>query len=309
MNRLVAPPRSGLVYGLIAYGLWGLVPAYFKALGGVPPIEILAHRIVWSVLFLGLVITVRRRWPDLVSALRRPRLLAALAVSSALIAVNWLVYIYGVATDRIVHTSLGYYITPLVNVLFGLLFFRERMRLGQWLALGLAALGVLVLVVAAGELPWIALSLAGSFGLYALVRKVALVESLIGLTVETLFLLPAALLALAVWGTQGTLAWGTLGRTTDLLLASAGVVTAVPLICFGIAARRLSMSTLGFLQYTAPSLQFLQAVLLFGEPFTRERIVSFAFIWAALALYSIDSLRAYRASLAKAADDARRDDR
>lgn len=294
MNRPASAPRHGLLYGLAAYGLWGLVPAYFKALGGVPPLEILAHRVAWSVVFLGLVVTALRRWPDLLRCLRRPRLMAALGLSAVLITANWLVYIYGVATGRIVHTSLGYYITPLANVLFGLLVFGERLRAGQWAALALATTGVLVLVVAAGELPWIALCLPVSFGLYALVRKKAPVDSLLGLTIETALLLPAALAALAYWAWSGALSWGAAGRATDALLASSGVVTAVPLLCFGAAARRLSMSTLGFLQYTAPSLQFLQAVLFFGEPFTRGRAVSFGFIWAALAVYSLDSALAYR---------------
>ncbi len=296
MNTPAGPPlsRDGLLYGLAAYGLWGLVPVYFKAVAHVSPFEVLAHRVVWSVVFLAAVVTLLRRWPDLGRCLRRPRLMTALFVSAVLIAVNWLVYIHGVGTGRIVHTSLGYYITPLVNVLLGLLVFRERMRPTQWAALGLATAGVLILVFAAGELPWIALCIAASFGLYGLVRKKAAVDSLVGLTVETLVLLPAALVALAFWASVGTLAWGTADRTTDLLLASSGVVTAVPLLCFGRAARRLPLSTLGFLQYLAPSLQFLQAVFLYDEPFTRERLVSFGCIWTALVLYSLDSALAFR---------------
>jgi chloramphenicol-sensitive protein RarD len=274
--------------------MWGLVPVYFKSLGHVRPIEVLANRIVWSVAFLALLLTVLRRWPDLFRCLRSRPLMSLLIASSLLNGVNWFVYIYAVATDRIMQTSLGYYVTPLVSVLLGMVFFGERLRRGQWAALTLATFGVLYLAFDGGELPWIALCLALSFGVYGLVRKKAAVDSLTGLTVETGVLLPAAVAALAWWGYDGSLALGHLGRPTDLLLASSGVVTAVPLLCFGLAARRLRLSTLGFLQYIAPSLQFLQAALFFDEPFPPARQVSFGLIWTALAIYSVDSVLAYR---------------
>jgi chloramphenicol-sensitive protein RarD len=288
------PSRGGLVYGLLAYVLWGLVPVYFKALGHVRPVEILANRIVWSVLFLTLLLTVLRRWPDFLRAIRSRSLVLLLLASSLLLAVNWFVYIYGVATDRIMQTSLGYYVTPMVTVLLGMVFFRERLRPGQWAAMALATAGVLYLALDGKEWPWVALCLALSFGLYGLLRKKAVVDTLTALSLETAALLPAALAALVWWDHDGRLALGHVDRATDALLLSSGAITVVPLLCFGLAARRLRLSTLGFLQYISPSLQFLQAALFFGEPFTRTRQVSFGLIWAALAIYSIDSLRAYR---------------
>jgi chloramphenicol-sensitive protein RarD len=288
------PSRSGLVYGLLAYGLWGLAPVYFKSLGHVRPVEVLAQRIIWSVVFLALLLTVRRRWPDLLRCLRSRSLVLLLVASSVLLAVNWFGYIYGVATDRITQTSLGYYVTPLVSVLFGTAFFGERLRRAQWAALALASGGVLYLAVDGREWPWIALCLALSFGLYGLLRKKAVVDALTGLTVETLALLPASLAVVAWQACDGTLALGHVDRRTDVLLLSAGVVTAVPLLCFGLAARRLRLSTLGFLQYIAPSLQLLQAVLFYNEPFTPPRQVSFGLIWTALVIFSVDSALAYR---------------
>ncbi len=286
--------RGGLVYGLLAYGLWGLVPLYFKALGSVPPIQILAHRIVWSVVFLTVLLTFRRRWPDMLRCLRSPKLLAMLAVSSVLIAANWYIYIYGVSNNKVIQTSQGYYIVPFINVLLGVFIFRERLRLWQWVAVVLAGLGVLIPVISLGEFPGIALGLAASFGLYGLVRKVAVVDSLIGLSIETLFLVPAALAALTYWWHSGSLMFADGHSIRDGLLMSAGVVTAIPLLCFGLAARRLRMSTLGFLQYLAPSLQFLQAVLFLQEGFSPIKAVSFGFIWTALAVYSLDSVLALR---------------
>jgi chloramphenicol-sensitive protein RarD len=297
--------RGGLVYGLLAYGLWGLVPAYFKALGHVRPAEVLANRIIWSVVFLALLVTVLRRWQLLARCLRTRGLVLLLVASSLLNGLNWFVYIYAVATQRIMQTSLGYYVTPLVSVLLGMVFFGERLRRWQAAALSLATCGVLYLALDGGEWPWIALCLALSFGTYGLLRKKAAVDALTGLAVETTVLLPAALAAVAWWARDGSLALGHLDRTTDALLASSGAVTAIPLLCFGLAARRLRLSTLGFLQYIAPSLQFLQAVLFFGESFTPPRQVSFGLIWAALALYSIDSALAYRrGAVAEVALDA-----
>jgi chloramphenicol-sensitive protein RarD len=274
--------------------MWGLVPVYFKSLGHVRPIEVLANRITWSVVFLALLITVRRRWPDLVRSLHSPGLLRLLIASSLLNGVNSFCYIYGVATDRITQTSLGYYITPLVNVLLGMIFFGERLRAGQWAALVAATSGVLYLALDGGEWPWIALCIALSFGLYGLVRKKAVVDTITGQTVETTLLLPAALGAMAWWAHDGSLALGHVNGTTDILLASSGAVTAIPLLCFGLAARRLRMSTLAFLQFIAPSLQLLQAVLFFDEPFAPARRVSFGLIWTALVIYSVDSMLAYR---------------
>ncbi len=286
--------RGGLLYGLAAYGFWGLMPLYFWLVGTVSPLEILAHRVVWSVVLVAGILTVWRRWPDLQHSFRSGRIVRLLLASAVLVAVNWLVYIYGVWTQRVLQTSLGYFINPLFSVVLGLVFFRERLRLGQWFALGLATAGLAYLVFTVGELPWIALAVAGSFGLYGLVRKTAPVDGLIGLAIETMLLAPAALAGLAVGVTTGTATFGNNEGMTDGLLLLSGVVTTIPLLCFGQAARRLPLSTLGFLQYVAPSMQFLLAVWVFREPFLPAQQISFAFIWAALAIFTGDALLARR---------------
>jgi chloramphenicol-sensitive protein RarD len=286
-----------LAYGLAAYGLWGVIPLYFWALRSLPPVEFLAHRIVWCLLFLVVVLTLSRRWPAVFRALGTPRTRRLLTVSACLVAVNWLVYIYSVATERVLHSSLGYFINPLFNVLLGLVFFRERLRPAQWLAVALAAAGLAYLVWAAGELPWIAPALAVSFGLYGLVRKVTPVDGLTGLAVETLVLTPPAAACLLWWAAAGSSSFGHNGWHFDALLMLSGVLTALPLLCFGQAARRLRLSTLGFLQYLAPSTQFLLAVYLFGEPFRPEQQVGFGCTWVALLIFTADSLLAQRRQL------------
>lgn len=286
-----AKTHSGILYGLAAYGLWGLMPLYFRLVGQVSPVEVLAHRIVWSVVLLAVILTVWRRWPDLMAILRSGQTVRLLLVSALLVAVNWLVYIYGVWTERILETSLGYFINPLFSVVLGMVFFRERLRRWQWVALALACFGLGYLIFAVGELPWIALAVALSFGLYGLVRKTTPVDGLIGLMVETMLLAPAALAGLTIGVTQGTASFGRNEALTDGLLLLSGVLTTIPLLCFGQAARRLRLSTLGFIQFLAPSMQFLIAVLVFHEPFLPALRVSFAFIWAALILFTIDAWR------------------
>lgn len=286
--------REGLLYGLAAYGWWGLVPLYFDAVRTVPPREVLAHRVVWSVLFLALLLTLAGRWPELRRCFRSPRVLTALAVSAALIAVNWFVYIYSVVTRQITQASLGYFITPLVSVLLGLVFFRERLRPWQWLAVGLVAGGVGLMTLAADTFPWIALCLAFSFGFYGLLRKTLPVDGVVGLAVETLLLLPPAVGYLIYLGREGQLTLGSRGVGLDALLALGGVVTTVPLVCFVQAARRLPLSTLGFLQYLSPTLQLVLAVTLYGEAMGPDRLGSFVLIWTALGLFTWDSVRAYQ---------------
>jgi chloramphenicol-sensitive protein RarD len=293
--------RGGLIYGLAAYGLWGLMPLYFKAVAEVPPKELLAHRIVWCMLIMVVVLTVVRRWPDLYRCLRQPRTRILLLLSAILVAVNWLIFLYGVWTRQIVQTSLGYFINPLFSVLLGMVFFHERLRPGQWLAVGLASLGLAYLILVLGEAPWIALGLAGSFGLYGLIRKIAPVDGLLGLAVETLLLTPAALAALAFWGWNEELSFPHLDDAMRILLVLSGLITAVPLLCFGQAARRLQLSTLGFIQYLAPTMQFLLAVLLFGEPFRPEQQISFGLIWTALLLFTLESLYVRRGRMASQA--------
>ncbi|MFO0880621.1 MAG: EamA family transporter RarD [Gemmataceae bacterium] len=300
-NRSAPPPgQAGFLYGIAAYGLWGMMPLYFRAVAGVHPLELLAHRILWSVAFLGLILTLLGRLVDLVQVFKRPRLCALLLGSTLLIALNWFVFIYGVWIGQVVQNSLGYFINPLFNIVLGMLLFRERLHPAQWMALGLATVGLLYLIAARGEFPWIAFTLATSFAAYGVIRKVAPVDALLGLTVETLFLFPVALVMLLLWGYQGVLAFGAHSQTVDVLLVASGVVTAVPLLCFGAAARRLPLTTLGFLQYLAPTLQFLLAVFYLGEPFRIEQQISFSCIWLALVLVTIDGLLRRRRRIALA---------
>jgi chloramphenicol-sensitive protein RarD len=284
----------GLLYGLAAYAGLGLMPLYFKAAQAVWPMEMLAHRIVWCVLLLVVVLTLQQRWQGLLRCMRNRRLVSLLLISSVLVGTNWLVYIYGVSTGRVMQASLGYFINPLLSVLLGVVFFRERLRPCQVVAVGLAALGVVYHVCGLGQPPWIALAIAGSFGLYGLVRKVAPVDAVVGLTVETLLLLPAALGFLAWQAAEGGSTFGQHGLDLDVLVMLSGVVTAVPLLCFGAAARRLPLSTLGFVQYLAPSMQLGLAVWRYQEPFQGEHAITFGLIWAGLAVFSVEAIVAHR---------------
>jgi len=289
------PPRSeetvGLVYALAAYGSWGVVPAFWKQLGHVPALEVLAHRVAWGFLVFAILLRARGGVGALATALRTRRLVALLALSSALLAINWLTFIYAVATARILETSLGYFLNPTFSVLLGLLVMGERLRRTQWLAVVLAAAGVLQLVLEAREPPWIALVLATTFGLYGLVRKTAPVAALPGSTLEAGLALPAALAYLAVLWWSGAATFGRADPATALWLAATGIVTAAPLLWFAGAARRLPLSTIGVLQYLAPSGQLLLAVLLYGEPFTALHARSFACIWAGVAVFAADGWR------------------
>lgn len=291
--------REGYLYGLAAYGWWGLVPLYFRALRDVPPLEILAHRIVWSLLFLGAVLFATRRWTHVLACLRLGPHCRTLLLTAVLIAVNWYVYITAVERRLIVQASLGYFITPLVNVLLGILFFKERLRRLQWLAVFLAFLGTVNLIRSEETFPWIALILAFSFSLYGLLRKQIPVDGLVGLSVESLFLLPLAGGHLIYLAAQGTLSLGASSPQLDVLLLCSGLVTAVPLLCFGQATQRLPLSALGFLQYLSPSIQFVLAVAVLGEPLAANRLESFVCIWLGLAVFTTDSWRTYRQALVR----------
>jgi chloramphenicol-sensitive protein RarD len=286
--------RAGLMLGIGAYLLWGVLPLYFKALAHVAPTEIVAHRILWSLAFLGLLVTLWRRWPAIRAALGTGKVLITLSVTAVLIGINWLTYIYAVVSGHVLEGSLGYYLNPLVNVLLGVVLLKEKLTRGQVFATGLAAAGVAVLAAGAGSALWISLTLAASFALYGFLRKVAPVDSLEGLSIETALLMPIAL-AWVLWLQQG--GDGSFGRSslaTDLLLVLGGAITAIPLLLFTEAARRLPYSTLGFLQYIAPSMQFLLAVLAFGEPLTTAHIICFSAIWTALAIFTLDGWRVAR---------------
>ncbi len=290
-----ARTRTGLLLGLGAYLSWGVLPLYFKALAHVPPSEIVAHRIVWSLLFLAALITLGKRWAAFRRALSQPRLMLILCATALLIAVNWLVFIWAIAAGHVLEASLGYYLNPLVNILLGTLLLKERLTRTQVAAVLLAGIGVGVLALGSGSGLWISLSLAASFALYGFLRKVAPVEALEGLAMETLLLTPFALAWLVWVEVTGSLTFGAEG-VTDGLLMLAGAITAVPLLLFTGAARRLPYSTLGFLQYLAPSLQFLLAVAVFGEPFTQAHMICFGAIWTALAIFAGEGLRSSRAA-------------
>jgi chloramphenicol-sensitive protein RarD len=292
--------RFGVVFAVAAYGCWGFFPLYFKALAGVTPLEVLANRIIWSFVMLAVLVALLGRWSELRRELRSRKLLAMLTVSTVLIAVNWLVFIHAVVTNQVLQASVGYFLNPLVSVLLGVVFLRERLRSLQIVSIALAAVGVLVLAVAAGTLPWIALMLAATFGLYGLMRKLLPVDSLVSLTVETLILAPLALIYVAWLGVAGEFA--DRGPSTFALLAAGGPITAVPLLFFGAAARRLRLSTMGILQYLTPTLQFSLAVVAFREPFSMAQLVSFSCIWIAVAIYTTDSFRAARHKKLQAAD-------
>jgi len=283
--------RAGLFFGLGAYLLWGVLPLYFKALAHVSPGEILGHRIIWSLLFLGALVTIFRRWTAIRAALANRRVLLTLLATSVLIAVNWLVFIIAVVTGHVLEGSLGYYLNPLVNILMGVVLLGERLTRPQIAAALLAAAGVAVLAAGAGGGLWISLTLAASFATYGYLRKVAPVDALEGLSIETMLLIPFALGWLIWLQVQGTSGFGSWSLTTDTLLVLGGAITAIPLLLFTAAAKRLPLSTLGFLQYIAPSLQFLGAVLLFGEVLTPAHIICFAAIWTALAIFTIDGWR------------------
>jgi chloramphenicol-sensitive protein RarD len=286
--------RAGTLYAFLAFLAWGFNPVYFKVVKDVPVVEVVAHRVVWAILLLTIVVSIGRRWPSILRALFDRRALATLAASTALLSSNWALYVWAVANARILETSIGYFINPLLSVLLGMVFLGERLNRVQMVAVALAALGVANLTWHYGQLPWIALYLAGSFGLYGLVRKTAPVEALGGLFIETLILLPAALVYLFWLAANGT---GTFTRddlSFDLVLMLAGPVTAFPLLWFAAAARRLKLSTVGFFQYLAPSTQFVLAVFVYGEPFTHAHAVTFPLIWAALALLTVDAVRRQR---------------
>jgi chloramphenicol-sensitive protein RarD len=283
--------REGLRYAFGAFFLWGLFPVYWKQLSALPALEVVAHRTIWGFLCLAAWVTLRRRWIEVRSVASVPRTIAMLTLSATLVGFNWLLYVWAVNHGHIVDASLGYFLNPLVNVLLGIALLRERLNRAQAIAVGLAAVGVGVLALEYGRLPWIALALAVSFGLYGLVRKTVAAEALVGLLWETALLAPLALgFLLAVEG-RGAGAFGHGSPVTSLLLAFGGAITIVPLTMFALGARALPLSTLGFVQYVSPSLQFLLGVFVYREPFGSAQVVAFSFIWAALALLTIEMRR------------------
>jgi len=290
----------GIVAALSAFTLWGFLPVYWKLLAAVPAAEILSHRMVWSLLFVLLLLSWRRHWQWLRPALANPKVLINSSCCALLLAVNWLTYIWAVNSGHILETSLGYYINPLVNVLLGVVVMKERLRPLQWLAIGLAAGGVLYLTFGYGQLPWIALTLAFTFGFYGLLRKRASLPSLEGLTLETAVLfLPA--LGFLIWcAAEGSGSFAQQdypqGLSQDLLLAGTGIATALPLLWFAYAAQRVSLSTLGVMQYIGPTIQLVLGIWIYGEAFDQQRLTGFLFIWAAVILYTLEGLWRHKQS-------------
>lgn len=286
------PPQSsasaGSLYALLAYGAWGLLPIYWKFFQQSSPVEVLSHRMIWSLVFLGGILLVQQRQAEVRALLRSPPSLRLLLVTALLLTCNWGLYIYGVNSDRVIETSLGYFINPLVSVLLGFLFLRERLHRGQQIAVLLAAIGVGYFVWQLGAVPWIALGLAFTFAFYGLLRKIVAVAPMVGLAIEALLITPVALAFVVYWQAIGV---GHFGETLplSLLFIGAGVMTSMPLLWFNNAAKRLRLSTLGFFQYLAPSLQLLLGVFLYREPFTATHAVTFGCIWTALLIYSTTS--------------------
>lgn len=285
---------TGGLSALAAFSIWGLAPIYFKAIAQAPVLEVLAHRVVWSAPLLLILIVLWRRMPALRVALRDKRTLLLLTFSTILLSVNWVIFIWAITDGRVLESSLGYYINPLMNMLLGVAVLRERLSLWQGIAVVLAVAGVLNLIFQVGAVPWVSLSLAGTFSVYGLIRKTMTLNSVEGLFAETVLLLPLALLYLIYLGVTGTGSLGAYDRMTDGLLLAAGIITALPLLAFASAARRLNYVTVGFFQYIAPTGHFLLAVFVYAEPFSQAHLVTFALIWTALAIFSFQSLRSVR---------------
>lgn len=281
--------KKGILYVLAAYGLWGFFPIYFKTLQAVPAFQIMAHRVVWSFVFLAGIILFRKELKKLIRSIT-PKIAWLYLIAGVLLAINWVTYVWAVNAGFVVEASLGYFINPLVSVLLGVIFLQERLRPLQWLPVILATAGVTYLAVSMGQLPWIALVLAFSFGFYGLIKKIAPLNSLQGLTLETGAIFIPALGFLLFEQMRGTGSFYNAGVSTSLLLAATGIVTAVPLLFFAAGTRLVPLTTVGLLQYITPSAQFLLGVFLYNEPFTKERAIGFTIIWAALIIFTLENL-------------------
>lgn len=282
--------QAGMLCAFGAFCIWGFIPVYFKVLDHVPPLEVLGHRAVWSALLLILVMMVTGKWQDMLAIIKKPAMIGGLALSSLLIATNWGSFIWGVVNDRILETSLGYYINPLINVFFGFAFLGERLNRTQSIAIGLAVIAVCLQIYQLGKVPWVAFVLAFSFGFYGLVRKKLNVQAATGLAVETLFMLPLAL-GYFYWLWQNNASSFRLDDPeTSVLLMMAGVITTVPLVLFNLAARRLSLTVLGVMQYLGPSISFAVGIFIYNEPLVPEQVQTFALIWLALAIFTADGI-------------------
>ncbi|MFD2370993.1 EamA family transporter RarD [Brevibacillus sp. GCM10020057] len=294
--------KQGVLYGILAYLAWGTLPLYWKLFQSMGAWEILAHRIVWSLVFVLVIILVTKRWANLWGAAPGKKLKGALLLCSLLISANWLLYIWAVNHDHVMEASLGYYMNPLISVLLGVVFLQEKLAKAQWAALAMAAAGVLYITVQYGQVPYIALSLALTFAFYGLAKKVVNLEAMFGLAWETVFVAPIALLYLFLIQAGGTETAFAMEWWRIVLLMLAGVGTAMPLYWFAQATKRLPLSTLGFLQYLSPTIQLLSAVFLFGEPFTMTHLISFALIWGALVVFTVSTMRKKSAAVPASSD-------
>ncbi|MFN1621069.1 EamA family transporter RarD [Vibrio rotiferianus] len=288
--------RQGVLLAIGAYTMWGIAPIYFKSIAEVSPLEILSHRVFWSFFLLAALLHFGRQWRSVRDIIKNKTKMMYLVSTAILVGANWLIFIWAVTSNHMLDTSLGYYINPLINVLLGMVFLGERLRKLQWFAVALAACGVLVQLIVFGSVPVVAIALAMSFGFYGLLRKKVSVEAQTGLFIETLVMLPAASIFLFFIASTPTSNMFENPWQLNTLLIAAGVITTLPLLCFTGAATRLKLSTLGFFQYIGPSLMFLLAVLIYGEPFTSDKAITFAFIWGALVVFSFDGLRNNRKS-------------
>ena len=277
---------AGIGFGLLAYGIWGFFPLYFRQLSHVSPMDVLSNRAAWACLFVGLLLTLGRRWGKVLAVFRRPRQLAMLALAALLVGSNWLVFLWAVANQQVVASSLGYFLTPLVNVMLGLLVLKERLNRLEWVSVGLALAAIANEIAVLGSLPWVSLFLAATFGSYGLVRKQVPVDAISGLWLETLAMLPVCLLYAWWMGQTGHTVFGAGGPSTVAMLAGAGVLTALPLMAFAAATQRLDLATVGMLMYINPTMQFLTAVFIFDEAFQMARLVSFGLIWGGLFVFS-----------------------
>ncbi|MEF8706580.1 MAG: EamA family transporter RarD [Candidatus Accumulibacter sp. UW25] len=296
-------PLAGVACGLLAYGMWGFFPLFFRQLAHVPPMDVLSNRAVWACVFVALLLSLRRQWHKVAAVFRSGRQLLMLCVAALLIGSNWLVFLWAVANEQVVASSLGYFLTPLVNVVLGLVVLDERLNRLEWLSVGLAVAAIANEIIAIGSLPWVSLILAGTFGTYGLVRKRLPVDAVSGLWLETLAMLPVC--ALYAWwqGQNGQPVFTGHDPVTSALLIAAGVLTALPLLAFAAATRRLDLATVGMLMYINPTLQFVTAIWLFGEPLQVAQLFSFALIWLGLLVFSWSAWRKYRRPVDRVADE------
>ena len=293
-NQTAPDVRTGVLNAVSAYLMWGLAPIYFKLIASISPDEIMVHRVVWSSVLLLIIVLLTKKWRSLTNIIRQPKFLGKLTISASFLAVNWFLFIWAVNNNHLLDASLGYFINPLFSVALGVIFLGERLRKWQLFAVVLAIIGVLIQLVAIGSLPIISLALAGTFGIYGLLRKKLPVDSFVGLLIESFMMLPIALIYWQFFVSSETsnMVHNSMDLNTTLLFA--GVVTTAPLLCFTAAAKRLTLSTVGFFQYIGPSIMFILATFYYQEPLIFAKLITFAFIWSALVIYSIDSIKAHR---------------